>query len=213
VYLNLVMEFMPETLSKIIKAHYKQKKLIPELHAKIYTYQMFRALAYLNSCGICHRDIKPQNMLLDPDLQILKLCDFGSAKKLIKGSFFLIKSYNFFEFYEGEPNISYICSRYYRAPELIFGATEYSPDIDTWSVGCVFAEILLGKPLFPGESAVDQLVEIIKVLGTPTVEQVKSMNPDYKEFKFPNIKPFQLSKVKIKEKTLLFIREKTRFLW
>jgi len=63
----------------------------------------------------------------------------------------------------GEPNISYICSRYYRAPELIFGATDYTPAIDVWSVGCVVAELLLGQPLFPGESGVDQLVEIIKV--------------------------------------------------
>lgn len=62
----------------------------------------------------------------------------------------------------GEPNISYICSRYYRAPELIFGATDYSAAIDMWSVGCVMAELLLGQPLFPGESGVDQLVEIIK---------------------------------------------------
>ncbi len=64
---------------------------------------------------------------------------------------------------KGEPNISYICSRYYRAPELIFGATDYSAAIDVWSVGCVMAELLLGQPLFPGESGVDQLVEIIKV--------------------------------------------------
>ena len=63
----------------------------------------------------------------------------------------------------GEPNISYICSRYYRAPELIFGATDYTAAIDVWSVGCVVAELLLGQPLFPGESGVDQLVEIIKV--------------------------------------------------
>jgi serine/threonine protein kinase len=64
---------------------------------------------------------------------------------------------------KGEPNISYICSRYYRAPELIFGATDYTTAIDLWSVGCVMAELLLGQPLFPGESGVDQLVEIIKV--------------------------------------------------
>jgi len=64
----------------------------------------------------------------------------------------------------GEPNISYICSRYYRAPELIFGATEYTAAIDMWSVGCVFAELLLGQPVFPGGSGIDQLVEIIKVL-------------------------------------------------
>lgn len=64
---------------------------------------------------------------------------------------------------KGEPNISYICSRYYRAPELIFGASDYTTAIDLWSVGCVMAELMLGQPLFPGESGVDQLVEIIKV--------------------------------------------------
>ncbi|KAB2072818.1 hypothetical protein ES319_A07G043100v1 [Gossypium barbadense] len=63
---------------------------------------------------------------------------------------------------KGEPNISYICSRYYRAPELIFGATKYTTAIDIWFAGCVLAELLLGQPLFPGESGVDQLVEIIK---------------------------------------------------
>ena len=80
------------------------------------------------------------------------MCDFGSAKKLVKG----------------EPNIAYICSRCYRAPELIFGATDYDPQIDVWSVGCVIAELFNGEPLFLGDSAVDQLVEIVKVLGTPT---------------------------------------------
>ena len=63
----------------------------------------------------------------------------------------------------GEPNVSYICSRYYRAPELIFGATDYTSNIDIWSAGCVLAELLLGQPIFPGDSGVDQLVEIIKV--------------------------------------------------
>ena len=76
-----------------------------------------------------------------------------------------------------EPNISYICSRYYRAPELIFGATEYTTAIDIWSLGCVMAELLLGQPLFPGESGVDQLVEIIKVLGTPTREEITLDEP------------------------------------
>lgn len=76
-------------------------------------YQLFRSLAYIHSLGICHRDIKPQNLLLDPDTGVLKLCDFGSAKHLVKG----------------EPNVSYICSRYYRAPELIFGAIDYTTKI------------------------------------------------------------------------------------
>ena len=142
-------------------------------------YQLFRSLAYIHSLGICHRDIKPQNLLLDPNSGVLKLCDFGSAKMLVKG----------------EPNVSYICSRYYRAPELIFGATDYTTAIDVWSAGCVFAELLQGQPMFPGESGVDQLVEIIKVLGTPTKEQILSMNPNYTEFKFPQIKAHPWNKV------------------
>lgn len=95
----------------------------------------------------------------------------------------------------GEPNVSYICSRYYRAPELIFGATNYTSSIDIWSSGCVMAELMLCQPLFPGESGIDQLVEIIKVLGTPTKEQLLAMNPNYTEHRFPQIKPHPFSKV------------------
>ena len=123
---------------------------------KLYTYQAFKALAYIHALGICHRDIKPQNLLVNPETHVLKVCDFGSAKRLEKNVI----------------NVSYICSRYYRAPELIFGATSYLHCIDVWSVGCVAAELLLGQPLFPGDSGVDQLVEIIKVLGTPTRDQI-----------------------------------------
>ena len=96
---------------------------------------------------------------------------------------------------KNEPNVSYICSRYYRAPELIFGATNYTPAIDIWSLGCVCAELLLGQPLFPGESRVDQLVEIIKVLGTPRREEIEAMNPNYTEFQFPQIKAHPWDKV------------------
>jgi glycogen synthase kinase 3 beta len=95
----------------------------------------------------------------------------------------------------GEPNVSYICSRYYRAPELIFGAIDYTTKIDVWSAGCVLAELLLGQPIFPGDSGVDQLVEIIKVLGTPTREQIREMNPNYTEFRFPQITAHPWTKV------------------
>jgi glycogen synthase kinase 3 beta len=78
---------------------------------------------------------------------------------------------------------------------LIFGATEYTPAIDIWSIGCVIAEMLICEPLFPGESATDQLVEIIKILGTPTIEQIKLMNPSHSEFKFPQIKSHPWTKV------------------
>jgi len=140
---------------------------------------MMRAIAYIHAKGICHRDIKPQNVLVDTSNHVLKMCDFGSAKQLIPG----------------EPNVSYICSRYYRAPELIFGNSNYSTQIDVWSVGCVIAELMLGQPMFPGESGVDQLVEIIKILGTPSKEDIHAMNPDYKEYRFPQIKPLPWEKV------------------
>ncbi|KAJ2300374.1 glycogen synthase kinase 3, partial [Coemansia sp. RSA 2706] len=93
------------------------------------------------------------------------------------------------------PNVAYICSRYYRAPELIFGATNYTGRIDIWSAGCVMAELMLGQPLFPGESGIDQLVEIIKVLGTPTKEQIRTMNPNYMDHRFPQIKPHPFSRI------------------
>ncbi|XP_070517820.1 glycogen synthase kinase-3 beta isoform X5 [Cardiocondyla obscurior] len=179
VYLNLVLEYIPETVYKVARHYSKSKQTIPISFIKLYMYQLFRSLAYIHSLGICHRDIKPQNLLLDPDTGVLKLCDFGSAKHLVKG----------------EPNVSYICSRYYRAPELIFGAIDYTTKIDVWSAGCVLAELLLGQPIFPGDSGVDQLVEIIKVLGTPTRDQIREMNPNYTEFKFPQIKSHPWQKV------------------
>ncbi|XP_062912814.1 glycogen synthase kinase-3 beta-like isoform X1 [Mobula hypostoma] len=179
VYLNLVLDYVPETVYRVARHFNKAKQPIPMIYIKVYIYQLFQSLAYIHSQGVCHRDIKPQNMLVDPETAILKLCDFGSAKQLVKG----------------EPNVSYICSRYYRAPELIFGATDYTSNIDVWSAGCVLAELLLGQPIFPGDSGVDQLVEIIKILGTPTREQIREMNPNYTEFKFPQIKAHPWTKV------------------
>lgn len=82
----------------------------------------------------------------------LKLCDFGSAKCLV----------------EGEKNISYICSRYYRAPELIFGAVSYTNQVDVWSAACVIAEMVINKPIFEGENSTDQLAKIMRIIGTPS---------------------------------------------
>lgn len=120
-YLNLVLEYVPETVYRASRYFNKMKTTMPMLEVKLYIYQLFRSLAYIHSQGICHRDIKPQNLLLDQHSGILKLCDFGSAKILV----------------ENEPNVSYICSRYYRAPELIFGATNYTTKIGIYD------------PLFP----------------------------------------------------------------
>jgi len=164
---------MPETLSEVASAYAKKNQQMPLNHVQSYIWQLCRALSYIHGLGICHRDIKPQNLLINSQTLQLRLCDFGSAKILVPR----------------EQNVAYICSRYYRAPELIFGAVFYTTAIDIWSTGCVFAELILGTPIFAGESGVDQLVEIIKVLGTPTRKQIHCMNPDYKDYnKFPSIK-------------------------
>lgn len=178
-YLNLVMEYIPDTIHRTLRNHTKAKKLVPITYTKVYLFQIARSLAYIHSLGVCHRDIKPQNLLLNTHTHQVKLCDFGSAKVLVRG----------------EPNVAYICSRYYRAPELVFEASEYTTAIDVWSVGCVMAELLLGNPLFPGESSVDQLIEIIKILGTPTRAEITAMNPFHTSFRFPQIKAHPWNKV------------------
>ena len=98
-----------------------------------------KSLHYISQRNICHRDIKPHNILVNYFQNQIVLADFGSAKILNKN----------------ESNISYICSRCYRAPELIFGATNYNCQVDMWSIGCVIAEMYFGKTLFMGDSQVD----------------------------------------------------------
>lgn len=169
-----------KNLYEVCDSYTRHSKHIPIYLIEIYIYQLLRSLAYVHSLGICHRDIKPQNLLINVETNELKLCDFGSAKILVPG----------------EPNVAYICSRYYRAPELVFGATEYTPAIDVWSSGCVMAELILGRPLFAGENGMDQLMEIVKVLGTPPDSEILQMNKDHKiQPDFPKISPHPLPKI------------------
>jgi len=178
--LNIVLEFFSDTLHRVIKHYDSIQKTMPAYWQKMYLYQLLRGLAFIHGKGILHADIKPQNLLLDGGNQALKLCDFGTARRMMAT----------------EPLRPYICSRYYRAPELILGSTTYNNAIDLWSAGAVFAEMILGQPLFTGKDGIDQLVEIIKVLGTPTVDQVKAMNANYTEFQIePAMAPFPWEKV------------------
>lgn len=163
-YQNLVMECLPSNLQNEIKYYRQSKYTIPYPHMKAYTFQLTRAMLYLHGFNISHRDIKPSNILVDPSTVQLKICDFGSAKQLEAN----------------QPSVSYICSRYYRAPELIVGCTVYTTKIDVWGLGCVIAEMFLGKPIFQGQSSELQLKEISKLLGPPPKTFFFKSNPQYR---------------------------------
>ena len=156
IYLNLVMNYVPENLNRINKSLAEKKKQLDIFLIKLYSFQIARALNYMHNKKICHRDIKPQNILLDPQTNRIYICDFGSAKLLRRE----------------ESNVSYICSRFYRAPELLLGNEYYTTSIDIWSFGCVVAELFKGKPLLRTENKDEQINKIMECLGGPKEEDL-----------------------------------------
>jgi serine/threonine protein kinase len=146
---------------QVIKAN---DDLSPD-HHQFFLYQLLRGLKFVHSAKVFHRDLKPKNILANSDCK-LKICDFGLARPAL------------------DPNpyhtiywTDYVATRWYRAPELCGSFfARYSPAIDIWSVGCIFAEILLGKPLFPGRNVVQQLELITDLLGKPAPEVCHSMS-------------------------------------
>ncbi|EGG16450.1 putative protein serine/threonine kinase [Cavenderia fasciculata] len=153
---NLVFDFIPYTLATLLK-----KKYLSINFVKVLFYQLCLAIKHIHSKNICHRDITPNNILLNIKGELV-LADFGSAKILEAN----------------HTSMSYICSRYYRAPELLVGCANYTTKIDIWSIGCILAEMLLGKPIFPGTNSMDQLIRISEILGNPSQEDWEAMRPN-----------------------------------
>jgi len=163
VYLHLVTEFMPSTLHREIEKHQSDGNAIPGPLIQLYSLQILRALHFLERRGIIHRDVKPENLLLNPMTNELKLCDFGCSVMVDPES-------------ADQSMASYVCSRYYRAPELILGSKRYGHAVDIWSFGCILGEMYLGHVWFDGDSSEHQMVEIIKVLGVPQESELMEMN-------------------------------------
>ncbi|KAK8692671.1 hypothetical protein V6N13_070278 [Hibiscus sabdariffa] len=152
----VVFELMESDLHQVIKAN---DDLTPE-HHQFFLYQLLRSLKYIHSANVFHRDLKPKNILANADCK-LKICDFGLARV----SFNDAPSAIFWT--------DYVATRWYRAPELCGSFfSKYTPAIDMWSIGCIFAEILTGKPLFPGKNVVHQLDLMTDMLGTPPPESI-----------------------------------------
>ncbi|KAG2730860.1 hypothetical protein G9P44_006009 [Scheffersomyces stipitis] len=128
---------------------------LTDSHYQSFIYQVLCGLKYIHSADVLHRDLKPGNLLVNADCE-LKICDFGLARGFSENP---------------EQNAGYmteyVATRWYRAPEIMLSFTNYSKAIDIWSVGCILAELLGGKPLFRGKDYVDQLNQILLVLGTP----------------------------------------------
>ncbi|XP_066368179.1 mitogen-activated protein kinase 7-like isoform X2 [Miscanthus floridulus] len=155
----VVFELMDTDLHQVIKAN---NDLTKE-HHQFFLYQMLRALKYIHTANVYHRDLKPKNILANANCK-LKICDFGLARVAFNDSPTTV-------FWT-----DYVATRWYRAPELCGSFfSKYSPAIDMWSIGCIFAEILTGKPLFPGKNVVHQLDLMTDLLGMPSADTISQI--------------------------------------
>ncbi|PXF49394.1 Cyclin-dependent kinase 1 [Gracilariopsis chorda] len=159
--LFLVFEYLDQDL----KRYMDSVNEMPAMLIKSYLYQLINGIAFCHSRRVLHRDLKPQNLLIDRH-GMLKLADFGLARAF------------------GIPVRHYtheVVTLWYRAPEILLGARKYSTPVDIWSIGCIFAEMVMKTPLFPGDSEIDQLHKIFNALGTPTPEMWSDVTslPEY----------------------------------
>ena len=163
--LTLVFEFLDQDLKKYLDRHAEKCGLCSE-EIKSFLFQLLNGINYCHKNRVLHRDLKPQNLLINMDGQ-LKLADFGLARAF------------------GIPVRSLtheVVTLWYRAPDVLMGSKHYNTSVDMWSVGCIFAEMITGRPLFPGTSEKDQLNKIFEILGTPNIKTWPNM------IKLPNCK-------------------------
>jgi len=177
--LYLVFEFVDKNVLELLEV-YPNGLHVNTIRCLIW--QLVQAIEFCHRNDIIHRDIKPENLLISMQDFSLKLCDFGFARTMpLKES----------------PLTDYVATRWYRAPELLLGSTRYGKTVDLWAIGCIMGELVDGQPLFPGESEIDQLFLIQKVLGPLTPDQAAMFlrNQRFVGLKFPDMsKPETLMK-------------------
>ncbi|XP_001370416.1 mitogen-activated protein kinase 15 isoform X1 [Monodelphis domestica] len=173
----LVFESMDTDLHSVIR----KGNLLKDIHKCYILYQLLRATKFIHSGNVIHRDQKPSNVLLDADCCV-KLCDFGLARSLS-------------QLHEepGNPALTeYVATRWYRAPEILLSSHRYTQGVDMWSLGCILGEMLLGRPLFPGTSTLNQLELILAAIPAPNKEDFLTFGSDYSASVLHRMGPRQL---------------------
>ncbi|XP_019727462.1 mitogen-activated protein kinase 15 [Hippocampus comes] len=159
----LIFEYMDSDLHAVIK----KGTLLKDIHKRYVMYQLLKAVKYLHSGNVIHRDQKPSNVLVDSDC-VVKLCDFGLARSLSQD-----------QEDSGNPALTeYVATRWYRAPEILLGSTRYTKGVDMWSLGCILGEMLLGRALFPGTSTINQIEKIMSAIPHPCPEDVLAVKSE-----------------------------------
>lgn len=164
--LYVASELMETDLASTLRS----TQALSDDHCQFFLYQILRGMKYVHSAQVIHRDLKPRNLLVNSNCD-LKICDFGLARVRFSDKSWVC------------PMTEYVCTRWYRAPEVLCSWTDYSGAIDVWSIGCILAELLTRKPLYPGHNTQHQLDLIIGLLGSPEGEELMKI-PNEKCQKF-----------------------------
>ncbi|GHJ84446.1 hypothetical protein NliqN6_0848 [Naganishia liquefaciens] len=154
----MFIEPMEADLHQIIRSGQK----LSNSHIQYFLYQILRGMKYIHSANVIHRDLKPGNLLVNADCE-LKICDFGLARGFRPDP----SEWDPNSQGPGGPMTEYVATRWYRAPEIMLSYKRYSTGIDVWSIGCILAELLGGKPIFKGKDYIEQLNLILQILGMP----------------------------------------------
>lgn len=170
----LVFDYMETDLHAVIRAN-----ILEEIHKQYIIYQLLKAIKYMHSGELLHRDMKPSNILLNSECHV-KVADFGLARSVAHGK----------DDVSANPVLTdYVATRWYRAPEILLGSTRYTKGVDMWSLGCILGELTTGRPIFPGTSTMNQLERIMVVTGKPSQQDTEAMKSPFAVTMLESVQP------------------------